>query len=105
MNWFWKLFGYKSFKPKVGDIVRIETLEQNLSDHREIIKKHALGKIQSVVLNSEYCMSTWFYHKPYIYNISNSRYCACHDYATVLYHPKIWGGMKPLSDEDKVELL
>ena len=103
MNWFWKLFGYKSFKPKVGDMIRIEIWNHNYYDAREIIKEYRIEKIVCINYNSNYNMLNCFYTKPYIYHASNNY--SFDYYATILYHPKQWGGLKPLSDEDKIELL
>lgn len=99
MSFFWKLLGYKSFVPNIDDYVRIEDSIYNPNDCRKIEHIYDLVQIKQVTKNQV--------NKIYNYSFTYSKKLnnACHyDYHPVYYTDK-WGGMKPLTEEDKLQLL
>lgn len=100
MSCFWKLFGYKSFVVNVGDYVRLEQYILNETDCRKKERVYDIVQIKSIVTSNE----------PKKYNYKFVKYSPkiylqnWVDYSTIYYTNK-WGGMKPLTEEDKLELL
>lgn len=83
----------------VGDYVRIEHNIRNSSDCRKIERIYDLVQIKQVTKNHE----TKMYNYCFVYSakLNTTSYC---DYDPVYYTDK-WGGMKPLTEEDKLQLL
>ena len=100
MSYFWRLFGYKSFVVNIDDYVRIEICLENSHDSRKIDHIYDIVQIKRVCKTAARNSYSYVFDK-----YSTKLYTQVYINPSPIYYSKKWGGMKPLTEEDKLQLL